>query len=505
MRPPSFILMLILLLSCREQEEGVPNVIVIMTDDHATHALSAYGGHLNRTANLDRLAEQGLLFRNAFVTNSICAPSRAVILTSKYSHLNGVPDNSSVFDSAQLTFPKLFQEKGYETAIIGKWHLGSQPTGFDHWNVLPGQGDYYNPAFIKNGSDTIYQGYVTDIITDKTLEWLEGRSNAKPFMLLMHHKAPHRNWMPALRHLNEFEDADFSFPDNFRDTYQGRYHLTQQQLSVSKHMSYAYDLKIPCDTCSEQPINQWTPQAYKAKMNRLTDAQLAEWKKGYEEEISEFIQLDHADTVAVSKWKLKRYLQDYLRCVLAVDESVGQIIDYLEESGLAGNTVVVYTSDQGFFLGEHGLFDKRYMYEESLKTPLLMKYPREIKPGSVSEALVMNLDIGPTLLDLAGIEVPPSFQGHSLRPLFRSEKVEWRDAVYYQYYEQVFGVPAHYGLRTDRYKLIKFSTNPPSWEFYDLANDPKEMNNLYHEEAYGEIVQMLKQRIKSLQNQYQLN
>ncbi len=497
--------MLTLLVSCQEQEEAVPNVIVIMTDDHATQALSAYGSQLNRTPNLDRLAEQGLLFRNAFVTNSICAPSRAVILTGRYSHLNGVPDNSTVFDSAQLTFPKLFKEKGYETAIIGKWHLGSQPTGFDHWNVLPGQGDYYNPAFINNGRDTVYQGYVTDLITDKTLEWLKSRPDDKPFMLMMHHKAPHRNWMPALRYLNEFEDVDFSFPENFRETYQERYHLTEQQLSVSRHMSYAYDLKIPCDTCREQPINQWTPQAYKAKMNRLTDAQLAEWEKGYEREISEFLQLDLADTVAVGEWKLKRYLQDYLRCVLAVDESVGKVNAYLEESGLAENTIVVYTSDQGFFLGEHGLFDKRYMYEESLQTPLLLKYPREIEPGRVSEALVLNLDIGPTLLDLAGIEIPRSFQGRSLRPLFRSEKGEWRDAVYYQYYEQVFGVPAHYGVRTDRYKLIRFNTNPPSWEFYDLAHDPKEMNNLYDEEEYDEIIQRLKQRIKSLQKQYQVN
>jgi len=493
------------LISCQEQEEAAPNVIVIMTDDHATQAVSAYGSKLNRTPNLDELAEQGLLFSNAFVTNSICSPSRAVILTGKYSHLNSVPDNASVFDSAQLTFPKLFQEKGYETAIIGKWHLKSQPTGFDYWNVLPGQGDYYNPAFIDNGRDTAYQGYVTDIITDKTLEWLKNRSGDKPFMLMMHHKAPHRNWMPALRHLNEFENVDFSIPENFEDNYQGRDHLTEQQLTVAKHMSYAYDLKIPCDTCSEQPINQWTPQAYKAKMNRLTHAQLVEWEKGYEKEISEFMQLDPTDTIAVSEWKLKRYLQDYLRCILAVDESVGKINDYLEESGLAEHTIVVYTSDQGFFLGEHGLFDKRYMYEESLKTPLIWKFPGEIEPGSASEELVMNLDIGPTLLDLAGIEVPGSFQGRSLRPLFKSEKVEWRDAIYYQYYEQVFGVPAHYGVRTDRYKLIRFNTNPPSWELYDLAKDPKEMNNLYDEEEYDEIVQMLKQRIKSLQDQYQVN
>lgn len=502
---PTIFLLSVLLSACHSEKTKNPNVIFIMTDDHATSAISAYGSGWITTPNLDKLVEEGILFNRAFVTNSICAPSRAVILTGKYSHLNGVPDNESTFDSAQLTFPKEFQRNGYTTAIIGKWHLRSQPSGFDYWNVLPGQGDYYNPDFINNGNPVTYQGYVTDIITDKTIEWLEKRPADKPFMLMMHHKAPHRNWMPALRHLNELENVDISVPENFNDKYEGRPHLSEQQLTVAKHMSYAYDLKIPCDTCTEAPINRWTPQAYQTKMNRMTDAQLIEWEKGYEQEISEFMQLDPKDTVALSEWKLKRYLQDYLRCILAVDESVGKINEFLKQSGLAENTIVVYTSDQGFFLGEHGLFDKRYMYEESLKTPLIIKYSEKIEPGSVSEELVMNLDIGPTLLDLAGIEIPESFQGRSLQPLFSDEEVEWRDAVYYQYYEQVFGVPAHYGLRTDRYKLIRFNTTPPSWEFYDLVNDPMEMNNLIKDEEYDEVVQMLQQKIKSLQNQYQVN
>ncbi len=383
------------LTSCSKEPAGQqarpPNILFIMTDDHAARAISAYGSKINETPNIDELAAEGLLFRNAFVTNSICASSRAVILTGLYSHLNGVRDNETAFDSAQLTFPELLRANGYETAIVGKWHLRSQPSGFDYWNVLPDQGDYYNPAFIDNGKDTVYEGYVTDLITEKSLEWLSARKSEKPFMLMIHHKAPHRNWMPALRHLDVYDNDSFPIPVSFNDDYQGREHLIDQQLTVAEHMSRMYDLKIPCDTCTEAPINRWTPGAYRAKMNRLTDEQRAAWENGYQEEINEFKSLDHNNKQDLKQWKLRRYLQDYLRCIMAVDESIGAVHQYLKENDLAENTLVVYTSDQGFFLGEHRLFDKRYMYEESFQTPLIMKFPGRIEKGVKSEVWCKTL------------------------------------------------------------------------------------------------------------------
>lgn len=479
-----------------------PNIIFIMTDDHATKAISAYGGKLNETPHIDRMAEEGIRFEKAFVTNSICAPSRAVILTGKYSHLNGVLDNNTTFDGSQATFPKILQENGYETAIVGKWHLKSQPTGFDHWNVLPGQGNYYNPAFINNGKDTAYQGYVTDIITEKALDWLSARQDKKPFMLMVQHKAPHRNWMPALTNLDQYEHAVFPVPESFYDDYDGREHLKYQALTISEHMDIMYDLKIPCDTCSVANINQWSRNAYKHMLSRLTEEQQIAWNEGYEEEIEEFYSMEHSGKDFI-EWKLKRYLQDYLRSIISVDESIGKINRYLEENGLAENTLIIYTSDQGFFLGEHGLFDKRYMYEESFQTPLILKYPAGINKGGVRKQLVMNLDIAPTLLDVAGFEVPEYMQGRSLVPLFdAAETVDWRDAVYYHFYEEAFGVPKHYGVRTDRYKLIRFDTEPVSWEFYDLEEDPYELNNLYGNRQYKEETHQLEDKLLELREKY---
>ncbi len=493
------------LLGCsQEEQESRPNIVFIMTDDHAPSAISAYGSPYLETPNIDQLAEEGLLFKKAFVTNSICAPSRAVILTGEYAHLNSVPDNDTPFDTAQLTFPKILREHGYQTAIVGKWHLKSQPRGFDYWNVLPSQGAYYNPGFIDNGMDTTYQGYVTDIITEKTLEWLEQRDRDKPFLLMMHHKAPHRNWMPALRHLDEFEEGFSNVADNYFDDYKGRAHLEQQTLTVAEHMSLSYDLKMRCDTCTEAPINKWTAGAYQHRLSRLSDEQLSQWKAGYQKEREEFYAFNDHDSRAFKAWKLKRYLQDYLRCILSVDESIGAVNEYLKSAGLDENTIVVYTSDQGFFLGEHGLFDKRYMYEESFRTPLLMKYPALVEAGSSTEQLVMNLDLAPTFLDLAGIEVPPSMQGMSLRPLLSGPEPDWREAVYYQFYEDAFGVPPHYGVRTGRYKLIRFDTEPVSWELYDLEKDPDEMNNRYGDADYESVTADLKNKLQALRVQYKL-
>ncbi len=489
----------------KEGRPEQPNIIFIMSDDHAVQAISAYGSIINKTPHIDKLAEEGIKFENAFVTNSICAPSRAVILTGKHSHLNGVTDNSSRFDSSQMTFPKILQENGYSTAIVGKWHLKSQPTGFDHWNVLPGQGDYYNPRFIKNGNDTIYEGYVTDIITDLAIDWIEINKGEKPFMLMMHHKAPHRNWMPHTMYLDEYEDMVFPQPINFWENYTDKQHLRQQKLTIARHMDVRYDLKIPCDTCKQAKVNWWAEAAYEKALARMNEDQLAAWEKGYEEEIRSFFSRQEFSEEKFAEWKLNRYLQDYLRTIISIDESVGQILTYLEENNLKDKTVVIYTSDQGFFLGEHGLFDKRYMYEESLQTPLLIRYPGRIDPGLVSTGLVQNLDIAPTLLDMAGVEIPGSMQGRSLIPLMTEEKdTGWRDAIYYQFYETGWGVTPHYGIRTDRYKLIRFETDPVTWELYDLSQDPGEMHDLYGKEDYKEIRVELKAKLVELRKQYSI-
>jgi arylsulfatase A-like enzyme len=445
-----------------------------------------------------------MLFNRAFVTNSICAPSRAVILTGKHSHLNGVLNNHVRFDSSQASFPKILQKNGYQTAMIGKWHLKSAPEGFDYWNVLPGQGDYYNPRFIKNGSDTTYRGYVTDIITDLSLEWLSKRRKSEPFLMMVHHKAPHRNWMPDARHLDVFEDVTFPQPASFHDDYSGREHLHQQKLTIARHMDMVYDFKIPCDTCPIAEVNRWSRNEYRNQMMAMDSVQANAWNKGYEQEINHYETATFTPDELVN-WKFQRFLQDYLRCILSVDENVGRILEYLDRQGLTENTVVVYTSDQGFFLGEHGLFDKRYMYEESLRIPLVIRYPDGIKPGLICHELVQNLDIASTLLEMAGADIPDEMQGRSLRPLFTSAAMaNWRDAVYYQFFESGWGVPQHYGIRTKSHKLIHFLTEPDSWELYDLDNDPHELINLYHEPANKELVQELKMKLRALQKVYEV-
>jgi arylsulfatase A-like enzyme len=489
----------------RSQEETAeerPNIIVIMTDDHATQAISSYGSKLVETPHIDELAREGVLFNQATVTNSICAPSRAVLLTGKHSHLNGVATNKARFDSSQMTFPKVLQDHGYQTAIIGKWHLKSQPTGFDHWNVLPGQGHYYNPAFIKEGKDTTYQGYVTEIITDLSKEWMEQRDSEKPFLLMMHHKAPHRNWMPALSLLDTFDTRKFPVPETFYDSYQGRPHLEHQKLTVANHLDYQYDLKIPCDTCPVAPINSWAPYYYNLAMNRLTGEQREQWFEGYQDDI-EYFRNTQPDGRELDQWKYQRYMEDYLRCIVSVDRSIGRLMDFLESEGLDENTLVVYTSDQGFFLGEHGLFDKRYMYEESFRTPLIMKYPGKIRSGKRSDKLVQNLDVAPTLLDFAGAEVPDAMQGKSMQPLLTGKKGDqWRDAVYYHFSEKGWGVASHYGVRTDRYKLIHFYDPVDQWELYDLKEDPLELINLYDNPQYQDVVKRLKKKLSELQQKY---
>ena len=463
-----------------------PNIIFIMTDDHASHALSCYGSKINKTGNLDRLAKEGMLFNNCFCTNSICAPSRAVILTGKHSHINGVTDNRKKFDGSQQTFPKLLQQAGYQTAMIGKWHLKTDPTGFDYWSVLIGQGPYYNPPMKEPSGTVKYTGYTTDIITLLALDWLQHkRDKDKPFCLMYQHKAPHRNWQPGPEHLTMYDDVTIPEPETLFDDYSGRGRAAKEQdMSIEKTMNES-DLKLVA------------PKNLTAKQKKL-------WDAAYEPKNESFrkANLQGKDLV---RWKYQRYMKDYLRCVASVDDNVGDLLEYLDESGLAENTVVVYTSDQGFYLGDHGWFDKRFMYEESFRMPFLVRYPQEIKAGSVNDDLVQNLDFAPTFLDFAGIDKPADMQGRSLRPLLRGKTPKrWRKSIYYHYHEYpaVHSVKRHYGVRTERYKLIHFYHDIDEWERYDLRKDPDELKNIYSDPEYADVVKKLKAELKRLRKRY---
>jgi len=485
-------------------QDAVPNIIFIMSDDHAPTAVSAYSDNLIKTPNIDRLAEEGMLFRNAFVTNAICGPSRAVILTGLHSHLNGVRDNHTAFNPEQTTFPALLRDAGYLTALVGKWHLKSQPEDFDYWNILPGQGDYYNPAFIENGRDTIYEGYVTNITTDLAIDWLESLDGSAPFCLMVHHKAPHRNWMPDLKNLDSLESKQFSIPASFEEDLTGRPSLRDQKLTIRDHMDFNYDLKIPCDTCPVDEVNTWAPGAYLKALKRMNPDQKAKWEEGYASEREQFSG-GTLKRLTENEWKLQRYLEDYLRCILSVDESVGNLLSYLDENGMYENTIVIYTSDQGFFLGEHGLFDKRYMYEESMRTPLLMRYPGYIAPASQRDQLVQNLDLAPTILELAGEAIPDQMQGISLAPLLSGPEPEsWRKALYYHFYESGWGVHKHEGIRTERHKLIRFYGEEEFWELFDLKTDPEELHNLYGEPSLEGLTRDLKTGLDSMKNLYRV-
>ena len=495
------LIVILAIISCTEEKPKQPNILFIMSDDHAYQAISAYNSNLIQTPNIDEIATQGMIYNKAFVTNSICAPSRAVILTGKYSHLNGVKGNSEVFDGSQQTLPKILQKNGYQTGIVGKWHLKSHPTGFDYWNVLPGQGDYYNPDFIKQGKDTVYKGYVTEIITKLSIDWLKKRKRNKPFFLMMHHKAPHRSWMPALKNLELFDEKDFPLPENFYDNYEGREALKKQMLTVKDHMDIRMDYKVPCISCDTGSVNSWAPGEYWRRLDRLSPAERQTWEDSYKKEETKFWEVKDDET-KYDQWKYRRYMEDYLRCIASVDESVGEVLKFLKDNGLDENTIVVYTSDQGFYLGEHGLFDKRFMYEEALRTPLLIRYPGEIKKGSSSESLVQNIDVAPTLLEVAGITQPIDMQGIPLQKTWTENSTGWRDAIYYHYYEKGFGATPHYGVRTDRYKLIHYYDLVDSWELYDLKNDPREMKNLYSNSSYQDVVNELKSKLQDLRKKY---
>jgi arylsulfatase A-like enzyme len=439
-----------------------PNILYIMADDHAAQAISAYGSKINQTPNLDRIARDGMRFTQCLVTNSICTPSRAAILTGKYAHINGVPVFNR-FDGSQPTLAKYLQKAGYHTGMIGKWHLGSDPTGFDYWNILPGQGVYHDPVLIEKGQRKKHTGYATDIITDLSLGFLDQRPKDKPFFLMCHHKAPHRPWQPDAKHAKQWENVQVPEPETFNDDYATR-------SDAAREATMRIDRDLNRTDLKRDPPPGLSPAELK-------------------------------------KWKYQRYMRDYLACVASVDDNVGRLLDYLDKNGLAANTIVIYTSDQGFFLGEHDWFDKRFMYEESLRMPFLVRWPGTVKPGKVSDGMILNVDFAPTLLAAAGEPVPADMQGRSFLPLLRGEQPkDWRTSMYYRYYHYPMHhrVQPHYGVRTERYKLIYFN-KIDQWELYDLAKDPNELKNLYSDPAHAETVKTLKAELYRLKGELKDN
>lgn len=484
-----------------------PNIVFLFSDDHATAAISAYGSRLAEiapTPNIDRLAKEGALVRNSFCCNSICGPSRAAILTGKHSHVNGFMDNNnSHFNGAQMTFPKLMQKGGYQTAMIGKWHLGSDPQGFDYWEILPGQGSYYQPDFKlmpeKPGGKvrkSKYEGYVTEVVVDRALEWLEkGRDKEKPFILMCQQKAPHRNWSPALKYVNLFDDVTIPEPETLRDDYENRsVSLKENAMSIEKHFSWGHDMKFH----GKNLFPKYFMSGMKnGQYMRMTDTQRKVWDAGYEPKNQKFIADMKAGKLSdddVLKWKYQRYMKDYLRCIRSLDDSIGRVLDYLDENGLAENTIVIYSSDQGFYLGEHGWYDKRWMFEESLEMPFLIRWPGVVKAGSRPKEMIQNIDHAPTFLEIAGVDVPKEIQGVSLMPVLKGTAGDdWRDTIYYQYSgERTHRVAKHDGVRTGRYKLMRFP-DTDEWNLFDLVKDPKEMDSKHDDAGYAEVLGEMKE------------
>lgn len=483
----------------------------IFSDDHAYQALSAYGSQLTQTPNIDRIAHDGMRFDRCYVTNSICGPSRACILTGKYSHKNGYYINDQEFDGTQQTFPKLLQQAGYQTALIGKWHLGVQnmPTGFDYWHILEHQGYYYQPKFVTPLGVRQYVGYTTDLITQFTLDWLKsGWDPERPFHLMMQHKAPYRQWDPAPDRLRDSMNTEFPEPPNLFDDYANRSSaakLAEMRIADNTHMRIeGPDLKAWDDPSSNGSGGNGDRNWYYGKMT--IDQQTA-WKAAYLDKNQAYY-TGNLKGQELTRWKYQRFLQDYLSCVASVDDSVGKVLDYLEESGLADDTVVVYTSDQGSYLGEHGWFDKRFMCEESLRTPLVVRWPQVVNPGSVEESIVSNIDFAETFLDMAGVDIPADMQGRSLVPLLRGEQPEdWRDSFYYHYYEGIDGghkVCGHYRVTNGRYKLIHYY-KIDEWELFDLKTDPLEMKSVYGTDEYAAVQEQMEAELARLREELQVS
>ena len=513
--------------ACAWAQEKPLNIVYIMCDDHSYQTISAYGSTVNHTPNIDRLAERGVRFTNSFVANSLSGPSRACMLTGKHSHANGFTDNTKRFDGTQQTFPKLLQQAGYQTAMIGKWHLVSLPTGFDYYDILTGQGDYYNPTFIRNGQHLQRHGYSTNITTNLALNWLANQRDPKrPFCLFIHHKAPHRTWMPDLQDLELFSDSTYELPSNFYDDYSGRRAAQEQRMTIAKDMDLVYDLKMADRDSTihsfDPTLEQWGRAMY---TQRMDSAQQAAWDRHYQPLIAKFRErfgqkiasgtMTRADSLELNRWKYQQYMRDYLRVIHSVDRNVGRVLDYLEDNDLLENTLIVYTSDQGFYMGEHGWFDKRFMYEESFRTPLIMSLPAAYggKQGVTSDAMVQNIDYAPTFLQATGVAIPQDIQGESvlgeIKKIVKSREPRAKSKLknrilYYHYYEypDEHRVNRHFGIRTPRYSLMRFYGDVNQWELYDLKRDPENMHNLYGKPGTLNLTRKLKKKLLQLQEFY---
>lgn len=523
----SFFSLFVFIASCTQSVQKQPNIIFIMSDDHAVQAISAYGhdiGKVAPTSNIDRIAKNGAIFTKSFVTNSICGPSRAVILTGKHSHINGFRQNDEKFNGDQPTLPKILQSIGYQTAIIGKWHLHGYPQGFDYWAILNDQGTYYNPQFIykrdtlhinkaridttahwnvEMGDTAKVIGYATNLITEKALSWLDKqRDEEKPFYMMVHHKAPHRNWMSALRHVNKYDSVTFPLPETYYAQHDGQKAAQEQLQTIYKDMYEGHDLKMSKHKGSPELAHD----PWKDAFNRMTPEQRSAWNQAYQKKNDAFHDANlHGKDLY--EWKFQRYMQEYMATVASVDESVGRLLDYLEENDLMENTLVVYTSDQGFYLGEKGMFDKRFMYEESFRMPLLIQYPKLIEPGSIISALVQNLDFAPTFLDLAGApNLANEMQGVSFKEVLSGKKNAFKDVLYYHYYDypNFHMVKKHYGVQTEHYKLIHFYDDIDTWEFYDMELDPLELTNQIDNPNYYDDIIKMHAKLDSVQQLYKV-
>ena len=494
------------------------NIVYIMCDDHSYQTVSAYDSRFIDTPNIDRIGAEGVRFTNSFVANSLSGPSRACLLTGKHSHKNGFTNNEhGIFDGSQQTVQQLLRDAGYTTAMVGKWHLVSEPTGFDYWNIFTGQGDYYNPVFIDNGERRVMPGYATNVTTDIALEWLEnGRDKSKPFCLFLHHKSPHRTWMPDLCDLDLYNDVVYPLPSNFYDDYESREAAALQEMSIVKDMNVIYDLKM-ADPEGEihtpgQPglegagRSMYLQHGDKPRPGRMTAEQQKVWDAHYGPIIEKF-KRDSLEGEALAEWKYQRYMHDYCRVIHGVDRNVGRVYEYLEKHGLLENTLVIYTSDQGFYMGEHGYFDKRFMYEESFRTPLLVRMPDCCKGalrGTDVEGFVQNIDHAPTFLEIAGADVPEDIQGESYLGLLRGDSRGWRKSLYYHFYEYPAEhcVRRHYGVRTERYSLMHFYNDIDEWELFDLKKDPAQMHNIYGKPGTERVTRRLLRELERLQVKY---